>query len=240
MMRSPLRPALAMVELIFAIAIMGIVMMSAPTLVNTTQKSTVVAIKQESIHEAAARLNMILTYAWDERDTNDSCAPPVLGVNHGAAALNENGTTARRIGSPLQSPYRTFLCGDTRYNASTTLGLDTNESNTSQADDIDDFNGATANLILEGSGSGGTDYLEKDSVNIATAVSYIDDNATYNTSTIAYTPGAALSASQTSNIKKISVTLTSTSSSSALTKSIKLTAFSCNIGGVKFEPKVIP
>ena len=237
MVRPPLRPAVAMIELIFAIVIMGIVMMSAPTLISTAQQSTTVALQQEGINEAASRLNMILTYAWDEQDTRDTCVPPVLGVTNGDSALNENGTTARRIGSPMQSAYRTFLCDGARYNASTTLGFDTDDSNASQPDDIDDFNGATAHLIVESGGSGGADYLEKGTVNIATTVSYASDAANYSQSSFSFTPNAGMT---TTNIKQIDVTLTSISAASELQKTIKLHAFSCNIGGAEFEKKVIP
>jgi hypothetical protein len=72
MNKTTLRPAIAMVELIFAIVIMGIVLMSAPMLISTASKSGYVAIQQEAINEAASQVNMIMGYHWDENNTNGS------------------------------------------------------------------------------------------------------------------------------------------------------------------------
>lgn len=228
------RRAIAMIELIFAIVIMGIVMMSAPQLISTAANSTVVGLQQEGINEAASRLNMILTYAWDQNDTSDSCIPPVLHVTAGDSELEGNTTTERRIGVDKNSNSHTFLCGSLELNASA-LGVD-------GSDDIDDFTG-TINLTVESSGSGGTDYNEKTTVQMATAVNYIDDNASYTPSssnrTFNYNPGSIVS-SGTSNIKEIVVTLTSSSTASELNKTIILRGFSCNIGGFEYEGKVMP
>ncbi len=43
------RPAIAMIELIFAIVIIGIVLMSVPQLISTAAKSGYVTIQQEAI-----------------------------------------------------------------------------------------------------------------------------------------------------------------------------------------------
>jgi len=75
------RPAIAMIELIFAIVIMGIVMMSAPMLVSTASKSGFVAIQQEGISEVASQLNMILSYAWDENNADPTLGQMILTTN---------------------------------------------------------------------------------------------------------------------------------------------------------------
>ena len=221
------RPAVAMIELIFAIVIMGIVLMSAPMLISTASQSTSVALQQEGINEAASRISMILTYPWDENDVNESCIPPVLHVSSaGNSALNEVSGTSRRIGIPKESDSRTFKCGNKELNAS--------DITTDGSDDIDDFAG-TITLSLEASGNGGTDYIEKDTVNMATSIRYINDmngSTSYNTQTFTYVPGGHPGSS--TNVKQIKVTLTSTSGANELNKTIIFKAFSCNIGGIAY------
>ena len=224
------RPAIAMIELIFAIVIMGIVMMGAPMLVSTASKSVSVTLQQEGINEASSRASMLLTHAWDEQDTNDSCIPPVLRVSAAGDSELNVATDNRRIGVPLASNSRTFKCGIiNEINASTTLGGDIGDT---FKDDLDDFTNTT--LVIDASGAGGKDYIEQTTVGIATGINYISDAANYSGTTIAYAPGGG---GGTSNIKAITVTVTSTSGATELTKNIILRAFSCNIGGYEFASR---
>ena len=231
--QTSMHPAIAMIELIFALVIMGIALMSAPMLISTATKSTSVALQQEGINEAMSRVSMILTYDWDENDVNDSCIPPVLHVVSGDSELDEVGTTARRVGVPINTNSHTFKCEDSEFNASP-IGLEGSIKN-----DIDDFIG-TDNLV-DASGTGSTsgiDYIERTSVSVNTAVSYIADTGSYNSTTLTYTPGAT--STTTTNIKLITVTLTSTRTDvPELNKTIVLKAFSCNIGGYQYESKEI-
>ena len=220
------RPAIAMIELIFSIVIMGIVLMSAPMLISTAASTTSVALQQEGINEASARVSMILTYNWDQNDNNVSCIPPVLYVTNGDDELNAT-VNQKRVGVPFYTNSRTFKCGSMEFNAST-IGKEDSE-----LDDMDDFSNISL-ADLNTSGSGGVDYIEQDSVAIATLVTYISDNANYNSLKVIYAPGGA-AVGGTSNIKNIQVTVTSTSSVSELNKNIILNAFSCNIGG--YEPE---
>lgn len=220
------RPAIAMIELIFAIVIMGIVLGSAPMLISTASSTTSVALQQEGINEAASRINMILTYPWDENNTGDLCTPPVLRVTAGDSELDIDSSTSRRVGVPLLSNSRSFICGaDNNFPAS----IATDGSN-----DIDDFTAATS-LTDIASGSGGEDYIEQSTVNIATAISFIADSASYASETVTYAPGTAAGGS--SNIKYIQVTLTSSSDVDELDKTISLNAFACNVGGFTYESK---
>ena len=226
MHRVRVRSAIAMIELIFAIVVMGIALMSAPMLIATASKSTTVALQQEGINEAASRVSMILTYPWDQNDTNDSCIPPVLHVVNGDNELNES-TANRRIGVPVGSNSRTFKwCNGTELNASP-IGKEGNE-----IDDQDDFDGTTVHLTADATGSGGTDYIEQTTIDINTTVSYIGDSANYASKSFSYTPQSGSGSS--TNIKEIQVTLTSSSSETELQKNITLKAFSCNIGGIEY------
>ena len=223
------RPAIAMIELIFALVIMGIALMSAPMLMSVASSSVVVALQQEGLNEASSRVNMILTYPWDENDTNDSCIPPVLVVSKdGDSQLEMIPSTYRRVGVPLTTNSRTFKCGDKNLTASIVVD---------GKNDIDDFIGTTR-LDTPGGGSGGVDYIEQKTVLISTAVSFGNDSADYDSQQIAFAPAPGPGGS--TNIKIITVTLTSDSSVDELKeKSITFTAFSCNIGGIAYRSKEI-
>lgn len=234
------RPAIAMIELIFAIVIMGIILMSAPMLISTSSKSGYVAIQQEAINEAASRVNMIMGYHWDENSANETILDPILSTSSPVVDLAEstyvdgNGT-GRRIGTPRES-YRSFVRPDNTRVATTlagTLGDDGVEN------DMDDFIG-TIGLVLSGSGNQ-ADYIEKN-VTISTVVAYIDDapdGNTYNTASNTLNFDADFTQVQPSrNIKRISTTLTSDAASpDELDKEIVLHAFTCNIGGYKLEER---
>ena len=227
-----MRPAIAMIELIFAIVIMAIVLFSAPTLISTASKSGFVAIQQESINEAASQINMIMGYQWDENNVDDRFLAPILGFTAVNTDLSESGTTGRRLGTPPES-YRSFIRSDglTDLNASTVLGSDGTET---LEDDMDDFIG-TKNLIqIETSDA---EYVETTTIDITTGIVYSTDTVTggYNQSSIVYDPFNA--AVGTTNIKSITATLTSSSGVDELNKSIVLRAFSCNIGEYQLEER---
>ncbi len=239
------RPALAMVELIFSIVVIGITLMSAPMLIRQASNSGYVAIQQEGIGEAATRVNMIVGYEWDEADTRDSYAGTILQTDTNISELNEtdivvdpNGTirgSGRRQGTPPES-YRSYVdTGGDRYKATepADLGLETTDVG---EDDVDDF-GAGGLVTIKASDS---DYIEKNSIVMATEVAYIDDipdGGSYNVDEIVYNPNFSEVSTVSTNIKRIKVTLTSTSGVKELNKSIILNAFSCNVGTPALEER---
>ena len=236
-MIKTLRPAIAMIELIFSIVIMGIVMMSAPMLISTSTQSTYVSLQQEGINEAASRVHMIMGYAWDENNTNigDEYVPPILFTSSTVADLDVIGTTKRRVGIPLLSK-RSYIAEDnasTQLYASSNLGNDGGDS-----DDIDDYIGTTTVNPIE---AASIDYIEKQGqLSIDTNITYGGDDTVaggYALETITFVPFSSATTA-TSNVKNITVTLTSTSGVSDLTKNIVLRAFSCNIGGYELEERV--
>ncbi|BAF72856.1 hypothetical protein [Sulfurovum sp. NBC37-1] len=226
-------PAIAMIELIFAIVIMGIVLMSAPMLISTAQKSTTVVLQQEGVNQAVSRITMILTYAWDENDTNSSCIPPVLHVTNGDSELDPMATDpSRRIGVPLTSTTRKFNTCLNDLNASV-IGMDLGDT---IKDDIDDFGNTALSTIQNAGGR----YIGKDHVDINTTITYGSDTVTYSNggaTPISFipSPGAA-----TSNVKNIDVNVTTFPSDAELKSSIVMHAFSCNIGGIGYEMRILP
>ncbi len=229
-----LRRGVAMIELIFAIVIMGITLLSAPLLLQQASKSGFVALQQEGIGEAATRVNMILGQDWDEETTDTQRVPPILQTSAGHADLNEHTIAGRgdgrRLGTPKES-YRSFLTPSGRLDASS-LNADGGD-----ADDIDDFIGTVSLRSVEHATS---DYVDTNT-SITTAVTYSSDapsGSGYNTSTIVFNPFNPISGSDdTTNIKSIKVTLTSVSGADELEKNIVLQAFSCNIGGQQLEER---
>ena len=229
------RPAIAMIELIFAIVIMGIVLMSAPLLISTAAKSGFVATQQEAIHEAASHLNMIMGYHWDENDADERYIDPILEVSStGNSYLEEEGNSTRRSGTPEVS-HRTFVRSDGQRLSASSLGSDSGDR-----DDIDDFSGTT-NLVEIEAATG--DYIEKSTININAVVAYINDapgGGNYadpgGDNKITFAPNFTDNTSST-NIKRVSVTLTSSSGVSELDKTITLHAFSCNIGAYQLEER---
>jgi len=230
-----------MIELIFAITIMGIVLMSAPMLVSRSVQSSFTALQQESIAAASAQISMIMTAAWDHNDANTTIGMPVLLTDSGTGAVSPlivNCTTDAPVGVSSSSGRYCKNIGMPFYWASH-IALD------SAYEDIDDFNGLEGNVTLynsESYDSSRGDYIDKN-VKIAVSVSYGDDvprNAGgglaggYKKNTTFSNPFRTSTTATTSNIKLISVTLTSNSPSSELSnKNITLSAFMCNIGAPK-------
>jgi len=220
------RPAIAMIELVFAIVIMGIAVMSAPSLISTATQSTKSVFAQESIDQGVTRIAMILTYPWDENDANESCQPSgVLRVTNGDHELDPlTSDPTRRKGVPAASIDRKFLNGCNQELNASAIGLDAGEGSGSE-DDIDDFTDTALNTVQNAGG----DYVLS-GVTIATSVSYASDGADYSGSTVTYVPSTG---SPTTNIKKIDVTVNSTHG-----VPITLHAFSCNVGGIEYARKV--
>lgn len=233
------RAGVAMIELIFAIVIMGIVLMSAPMLVSQAQNAGLASVQQEAIVAGASEMEMILTRQWDEQDTDESLYSPVLVTAENIAALKEatdtdGNLTGRRVGTPLLSS-RSFLTSDgTRLNATAPSAFTTE----GDSDDIDDFNNNTATL----SSSGGIttqqgDYIDT-SLSMSTTVSYISAPLiTYNSTTISFTPAFGTSPAGTSNIKAVVTNVTSGSHNAELGTNITLRAFSCNIGTYQLKER---
>jgi hypothetical protein len=245
---TPLRSAMAMIELIFAIVVMGIVMMSAPMLINTATQSGYVAIQQEAINEASSQMNIILGYPWDESNTDEDYDATVLNVTLGDLQLDDKATQPkRRAGTPNTSK-RIYInaSGPDEFNASA-IGLDTGET-IATADDMDDFNGTSTALILDGAATD-VDYIEKNDINISRTVAYLSASSGFLSDGVYENPGidldisyspdfTAAASTGTTNIKRIQVTLFSTASAEVeFAKNITLHAFSCNIGSTNLERK---
>jgi len=231
------RKALAMIELVFAIVIMGLALMSAPMLVSQAKIGGLSVVQQEAIAACATEVGMIMTRAWDEADTNESDRPPILIVQENITALNEvkdaNGIgTGKRIGIP-KSAARSFLTSSgQRLNASSISNEDVDEY-----DDIDDFNGKSTVLANEGTtNTEAGDYIDS-SLTMTTTVEYISTSTTdneYKSTTVNFNAPFSNGASNiTTNVKTISTNIISFAHADVLDTNITLKAFMCNIGTYK-------
>ena len=219
--QTTLRPAIAMIELIFAIVVLGIVLMSAPTLIGVATKSGSsgsTASFQESITEASSLVKLITTRYWDQNDTNNTA--PLLHLNLTPAVVDASfpGRVSRQVrdgtgAALLMSP----------------IGIDPD----GQLNDMDDFNGRETNMTLaigtENAEAGKTDYIDFQ-VQLSSQVQYGKSGIPLS-EPFAGTLGG-ITNTTASHTKLISVSLTSPHFPD---KNITLSTFTCNIGSFKLR-----
>lgn len=222
------RKGIAMIELIFAIVIIGIVMLPIPNLLSQATKSSIVTFQQESIAIAASHSNALMTYAWDEENTlsQPSYTKNILTVSNGDNELNSTNRTV--LGN------RQFKVGGI---ATSHLGRDSNATVVDSMDDVDDFVVVPQTLSRTGINTANQgDYIDQN-ITLSTNVIYGGDDANYTPPSITFNkPFDAAThplppTNGTTNIKLITVRLTSNSASSDLnSKDIVMKLFMCNIG----------
>lgn len=223
---------IAMIELIFAIVVIGITLLSAPLLLSQSVKSNLVAFEQESIAIAAAHANTMMSYAWDEQNTDTSdFEGNILHVITGDSQLEANATLRGSTSPKTPAEQRKRRFSLAASNASSPLG----KENPNDLNDVDDFHDTNSSLRLFSTNTNKSnvgDYIDIN-ISIATTVNYVIDNTVdYYPASNEFTfrtPSATQAAS--SNIKLITTTLTSNSQSTDLnSKQIVLRSFMCNIG----------
>ena len=225
--------AVAMVELIFAMVIIAIVLLSAPMLIHQASKSNNILLQQESIAAISAHTSILLSKHWDEADAKISggtAISPILKTSSGGV-FDFNITNTRQGFGDM--PGRLTLHQGATLPASA-IGDDLNDR-----DDIDDYHDKNNTVTL---------YSNAESTS-ATTGDYVDINLNIHT-TVRYTRDAPLAfniisttnndinqsiIAGTSNIKFVTVHLTSESNVSELNKSIIMNVFSCNIGAISIE-----
>jgi type II secretory pathway pseudopilin PulG len=229
------RRGIAMIELIFAIVVIGIVMMSVPNLSRISSRSTYTTLQQESIAEAASALGLMSTLSWDEN-------------SKGAVVKTESPNI------PACSPSRpqgvTALSGRPCVDKNASIlgsATDTGEPTNSpiEFDDVDDYRFSSRVVSVPGAENSYTtssgDIIDTE-INVTVTVTYGNDAAP---GTAAYPNpfnGNLPAGVNTTNIKLISVLLRSTNVAEEInTKQIRMSAFMCNIGAPKtIITRVVP
>jgi len=251
-----LKRGIAMIELIFSLVIMGIVLLSAPMLIQQSIRSGNVALQQEAIAAAASQTSVILSMHWDENNnSNQAGVSPLFFVDKNNSEefyFEHNSTLA--IDIPPKG-----LAGVTGRNSHNSAGDslpatpltawgadDANETLLTQFDDVDDYDNTDLNLTVfhgETTTSDIGDYVDT-SLNMHTDINYAEDRPSglgfLDSRDITITPTGSngrinnTSFGKRSNIKFVHVNLTSTKAIdegvSELDKNITFEAFSCNIG----------
>lgn len=203
-----MRSAMSMLELVFAIVIMGIAVMSLPLILTQVQTNNAFALQQEAILAAKTKIGDILTYEWDDKsyDANASRSFVITAAN-GNAALNCSNAANRRVGH-VNADYRR-KCSATGATASA-IGTD-------GLNDIDDFSGQATVIANPLEGAGTLDYVFT-ALTLTPTITYASD-AQLNAFT--FNPD---NANVRTNIKTIAVQVTGAN------QNITLRTFSCNIG----------
>ena len=199
------RAAFTLIELIFAIVIIAISVISLPMMGQVVSKGVSTNLVQEAIFAAATKLNEAVTYKWDENSTN-AAAPDSLSRVINTAVNDCSTPDGQRPGYILQPMHRKCLSNlAVRPSA---LGKDGGD-----LDDLDDL--VETNVALFSGGAGADAYKDNDDPYKSTiAVAY----ANFGTITAA-----------SKNIKLISVTISN--SKGPITK---LDAYSANIGEIDY------
>ena len=236
------RSGIAMIELIFAITVIGIVMLSAPMLINRATSGAYVAMQQESVAAAATQINMIMTAEWDEMDTNVTRGEPVLRT---VSAVFNQCTGVRDMPAGVTAAsgrYCKTLDGTNPPPFASSIQSDPGEG-VNYFDDIDDYDGNITTVSVYNNEFYPTymgDYIDQN-ITLTTNVYYGDDApkqadgtpVSYAQTTYFSNPFQDTNASST-NIKLITVLLTTNNPADELSqKSIRLSAFMCNIGAPK-------
>ncbi|MBD3790871.1 MAG: type II secretion system protein [Campylobacterales bacterium] len=223
-----MRKAIAMIELIFAIVIIGITLLSAPLLIDRSAQSNYVALKQESIAAAATQISMIMTANWDRNNAGTAEGSPVLQTG-GTSICN----TLHPVGvSSTSGRYCTGTGSGIFINASA-IGADTNE--TGFYDDVDDYHLKSYTVSVYNSETYEAyegDYINRD-ITISSRVNYGSDAIAYSKTMQVNNPFTTIVTANSTNIKLINVRLESSNPADENELSdvnITLSAFVCNIG----------
>lgn len=220
-----MRQGSSMLELVIAIVVMGIAVMSLPLILLQTKSNNEFALQQETILAARTKLGDILTYAWDEEATNQLEGAFVLDTNDTGSEteLNKH-TNSRRIGHLLADKRRKGFDTFTQATAHNALGSDTGEVTLVAYDDIDDFHNSVQSLYNTGEAAlSGLDYKFTD-INLTTRVIYVDDSATYSNQIINDFIFTTANANRRSNLKMIQIDVVGAQTN------FSLRAYSANIG----------
>ncbi len=221
------REGFSLIELVIAIVVIAIALMSVPLMLNQGAKSNQFSLMQESILAAHTKLGNIISFKWDENAADENgTVVRVLDVTNGDSQLDRN-LTRRRIGHIKADLRRRMKNVETNATAIGMEGADT-------YDDIDDFDGTSTKVAASGASGvkGKFDYLDVD-LNLTTSVVYVSDDLNYSEQNLTFDFNVTSVAGST-NIKMIELNATSTNSDTPFVFRI----FSSNIGQSKYYEKV--
>lgn len=214
-----MRRATSMIELVIAIVVMGIAVMSLPLILTQSQNSNAMALQQEVILATKTKIGYLLSYEWDANSYDTiTGVSRVLNTTASANADSDFNTTGiRRLG---------HVIGDNRRRLRDDLAAPTTDGSAGWSNaalqDIDDFDGKDENTTIA---SDTMDYIFN--LQLRPTVNYVSDTANYiNQQDINFTFNANTTFTNPTNIKMITVQSRDASNN----VNIILRAFASNIG----------
>lgn len=228
--KTKMRQAIAMIELIFAIVVIGITLLSAPQILNVSIQSSNVAMQQEAIAAAGTGIGLVLTRHWDERDSNSTTGYGILRVSTAGDDQLSNGT--RDVNISYTTRKYNANAGFTDATPPADFGTDIGDN--AILDDMDDFHNDTQELRLYAGESASLSQNEGEYLDtqmyMTTQIAYANDSTpTYTNSPVIFNNPFQTSTTST-NIKLITVRLQTNQAAAEHQKNISLSAFTCNIG----------
>jgi len=198
------RYAFTMIELIFAIVVIAITVISLPTLSNATGQGIEGNLVQEAVFTASTQLNQAVTANWDERSLEDGGLASLARVIDDASCdTNSSAFRYRLKAGHIAAPYHR-RCLDS--NSSAGLGATTSAVNA-----LEDYAG-TQTLTNSGASQSGYKY-------------------TYSTNIAVATNGSFGTLNNNLNIKTITANISDATSNELLAS---LVTYSCNVGEVDY------
>jgi hypothetical protein len=200
-----------MIELIFAIVVIGIAVMTLPTMNQATTSGIEGNLVQEAVFAASTELNQAVTANWDDNSlepgTPDSLARVIELIN-GSCDNNTSSATYRQMLGHVNQPYHR-RCLD-----SNSTGLATVEvANVTSLDNMTKTNDSLANATTDKTGY---------KLAFTTTVAVTNSNVIFGTDQANANP----------NMKKITVTIKDTESIPNIIT--ELVTYSANIGEIDY------
>lgn len=227
------RYAFTLIELIFAIVIMSIVVLSIPIIMRTNSDALEANIVQEAIFATSAKMMQVLSYPWDEHsiDSNNPGAPTkIVSIPGGSVIYNRykngdgdiNDTNGSfRVGAILENGHRRFH----DYNASdANVTTPLTDNGHTALNNIS----TSASVLLVNATPSAQGYKNKYEMDVN--VSYIPDTPDANNVFVFKNTGT----NTPTNMKLISVTIRNATTGDIL---VKLYSYSANIGEVNFAKR---
>lgn len=223
-----MRAAFTMIELIFAIVVIAITVLSLPVMMRVNQNAIESNVVQEAVFASSAKMMQVLSYPWDEHSVNSQnfgSYTKVVDIPGGTAAYrraydmygNADTTGNFRVGHIIEDGHRRFHNISSPDATVSTINSDDNNT----IDAIDDR--GQANISFENAAATATGYKKDYRMNVT--VSYIADTGT---------PFVFPSAGNNtpSSMKLVTVDIGDTSGTLTL-----LRAYSANIGEIDFAKR---
>ena len=229
-----MRKAVSLIELIIAIVVMGIAVMSLPLILTQTQSNNALALQQEAILSTKAKIGFISSYPWDQNSWDGTGSIfRVLDTSASPSADNAFATAdIRRIGH-IQTDKRRRLwdVGNANRAPNNEVTAAPNEN------DIDDFDSHDDNITIADPTQ--MDYIF--ALTMTPEIVYLRDalsaNNYLNSNTIQFDFNATNTETNTSRPTNIKMITVRTVSQIGNDVNVSLRSFASNIGQSKISKR---